>query len=235
MSVPVKSATHSPTSRPMSWKDLNFWKTSTWRNIQEILTLQGSNITPRKKWIFRAFIETPLHKTRVVFLFPEPYCLEGVANGLALSCLPKAQFELWKTPFFFSEILLEARNDVHIKIPKTGDLSSWARQGVLLLNTRLTTVIGHTNGHLGLGWQKLTREVLETLYLSNSKTIFVFFGKDTLPYKEFLPTDAVTFELPLPSVFKNHLETSFAGCRIFSKINQELKKQRHKPIDWNVK
>lgn len=232
MSVLVKSEMPSVTS--MKWKDLNFWRSPSWTRIKEILSLQGKNVTPRKQWIFRPFILTPLEKVKVVFLFPEPYTGDNVANGLALSCTAVSDpFELWKTPFFFSEIILEARADVKIKAPRSGDLSPWAKQGVLLLNSRLTTVIGHSNGHLGLGWQMLTREVIETLYLQNPKIVFVFFGEHVLPYKEFLPADAITFEVPLPSPMK--MGPAFAGCRMFSKINHTLRQNKVKPIDWRLR
>ena len=234
---PTQSGSSIPMdTTPMTWRDLSFWKSSTWKRIrQKIAETEKSEITPYRNLIFRSMIETRLQDVRVVFLSPEPYAEYGVANGLAFSAFSSVRngkFDLEGMPYQFQEIVREAHEDVGMATPKSGDLRKWARQGVLLWNSRLTTITGHANGHLTFGWRELTKEVLEVCYLQNPKTVFVFFGEQVFSgYKKVLPSDAVIFALPIPSKF-TYTQERFKGSKIFSNINHVLRQTRQKPIRW---
>lgn len=213
-----------------NWKNLNFWRGPYWKKVLKTLSAQKDVVVPEPKLIFRPLIETPLHKTRVVMIFPEPYPRRCVADGLALS-FKTDRFDFDTSPVYFYELFLELQRDTNIiKKPTKGDLGSWARQGVLLWNARPTTVEGHVSGHFGIGWEYLTKEIIETAYLNNPDTVFAFFGTGAA-FENILPKDAkvLKFVLPQPSL---NGKSSFAGSRPFTRINKLLKEAHEKPIYW---
>src|SRR5690606_24704884 len=111
----------------------------------------------------------------------------------------------------------------------SADLSKWARQGVLLWNYRLVTLKGHAGGLLTLPWYTLTKEVLETVYLVNPKTVFVFVGTDFV-CSGILPKEAIKFSLRPPTPQTDTIK----GTHIFSTINKTLSENRLGKINWAV-
>lgn len=220
----------------MNWKDLSFWKSSEWSKIQELISLKGEVYTPEPRLILRPLIETPLPKLKVVFLCLEPYCLEGCADGLALSFRPNEVNKNYaSSPIYHHELMLELFRDQRVKPPKDGSLLRWARQGVLLWNSRPITLKGRTSGGIGMGWEQLTAEIIETAYLNNPKTVFVSFGEDVFnTYLAGMPNDCLRVPLPLPVSSLLNGKESFAGSKPFSLINQILREHQRKPIDWRV-
>lgn len=228
----VSTPSKKPSSNTMTWNDLNFWKTSRWETIQKILLAHKESVTPPMNRIFRPFIETPLRSVRVCFVFPEPYYTEGVADGLALS------HSQAKNPYLFDAFLAELKADYSVKCKRT-DLKHWARRGVLLWNARPTTLVGHTKGHAGIGWEVLTTEVLETVYLVNPNTVFVLVGEEVVSkYRSILPDDATVLMLPfpMPKFFRDDPKKSdgFEGCRVFSQINTLLGGSYRNKILWET-
>lgn len=225
----------SPTSKKTipSWNDLLFWKSPDWSKIKTELSKQKDITTPSPELSLRPLIETPLNKVRVVLLFPEAYNLPGAANGLALGFNPTAYGNLDKassldlTPFLYSRFLKELEHDVKVKPRGDGDLTKWCRQGILLWNSRPTTLIGHSMGHINLPWFRLTEEILETVYLVNPDTVFVFIGTSNT-YLHFVPTDAARITLPLPTPARD----TVAGSALFSNINRLLKDKKKPRINW---
>lgn len=180
--------------------------------------------------IFRPFIETPLSTIRVCFVFPEPYYTEGVADGLALS------HSRPRNPYLFDAFMDELKADYSVKVKRT-DLKHWARRGVFLWNARPTTLVGHAKGHAGIGWEELTTEVLETIYLVNPKTVFVLVGDEvSSKYRAILPPDAtvILLPMPVPPVFRDAKSDAFEGCRVFSRINDLLGGSYKNKILWET-
>lgn len=178
--------------------------------------------------MFRPFIETPLDKVRVVFVFPEPYYSKGLANGLALG------YNGDKSPYMFDAFLDELKADYNVRLKRT-DLSQWARRGILLWNARPTTLIGHSRGHTGLQWEELTREVIETTYLVNPDTVYVLVGQEVQKtYGEILPRDAnvLLLGIPIPPVFEG--TDDFRGSGVFRKVNELIKGGWKNKILWDT-
>src|SRR5690606_2076351 len=126
----------------------------------------------------------------------------------------------------------EAQEDVGIGDPKSGSLRFWARQGVLLWNCIPTVRKGFPMSCNSWGWEGLTSEILETVYLVNPKTVFVFWDRRTQIYKEMLPDDILSVSSPGPGVSTQKL---FFGSRPFSKVNELLVESGQQPIDWKIK
>lgn len=217
------------TGSTVTWNDLNFWKTEKWSTIQKILESHKHHVVPDLNKVFRPFIETPLHKVKVVFVFPEPYYSVGVADGLALSTSAD------KRPYMFDAFIEELKRDFSVKI-KRSDLKQWARRGVLLWNSRLTTLAGHARGHTGLGWEVLTREVLETVYLTNPDAVFIYVGQEVQnKYADVLPKDAkvILCNMPVPHVFSQQPD-GFRGSRLFGQINGLIKGGWKSKVVWET-
>lgn len=138
-------------------------------------------IYPKQELIFNAFNKTPLSDVKVVIIGQDPYHTPGFANGLAFSVndgvsIPKSLVNIFK------EINLE----LGINIPKTGNLSNWAQNGVLLLNRILTVEKGKPLSHKGEGWETFTTNVLKLLNKQEQKIVFLLFGKSAEEVKVYL-------------------------------------------------
>ena len=142
---------------------------------------QNKVIYPKQELIFNALNKTPLSDVKVVIIGQDPYHTPGFANGLAFSVndgveLPKSLVNIFK------EINLE----LGINIPKTGNLSNWAQNGVLLLNRILTVEKGKPLSQKGIGWETFTTNVLKLLNKQNQKIVFLLFGKSAEEVKVYL-------------------------------------------------
>ena len=181
----------------------------------------------------RPFQLTPLEKVKVVILTPETFSI-GKGTGLGWSYEPeKPDADPFTAPFYFYSMLKELWEDqgyakTKRKMPTHGDLSAWARQGVFLWNAVPTTLVGQHNSHRSIGWHDLTCDILDATYIHDSRTVYVFIGTDQ--YLNYMPEDANTIYVDLPSMNNDH----FSGCRIFSKINDRLKVEGKKPINWEL-
>ena len=144
---------------------------------------QNKVIYPKQELIFNALNKTPLSDVKVVIIGQDPYHTPGFANGLAFSVndgvsIPKSLVNIFK------EINLE----LGINIPKTGNLSNWAQNGVLLLNRILTVEKGKPLSHKGIGWETFTTNVLKLLNKQKQKIVFLLFGKSAEEVKVYLNT-----------------------------------------------
>ena len=142
---------------------------------------QNKVIYPKQELIFNALNKTPLSDVKVVIIGQDPYHTPGFANGLAFSVnagvsIPKSLVNIFK------EINLE----LGINIPKTGNLSNWAQNGVLLLNRILTVEKGKPLSHKGIGWETFTTNVLKLLNKQKQKIVFLLFGKSAEEVKVYL-------------------------------------------------
>ncbi len=197
------------------------------KNIMKVLNKEYENfrIYPPQEDIMKAFLLTPLDKVKVVIIGQDPYHEEGQAMGLSFSVhkgipLPKSLINIYK----------ELHDDLGIETPTTGDLTSWAKQGVLLLNTILTVRQGDALSHNDLGWQIFTDEVIKTLNMQPQKIVYILWGSYAISKKILLNNPN---HLILTSVHPSPLSAyrGFFGSKPFSKTNEFLYPD---VIDWRL-
>lgn len=190
-------------------------------------TQAGKIIFPAQNLFFHALDVTPFEKTQVIILGQDPYHNEGEAHGLAFS-VPEGV----SIPPSLRNILKELKNE-YPDSPKvlSGDLTSWAKQGVLLLNSVLSVEKNCPNGHKNWGWEILTDAVIETLSLYKKNCVFILWG--TLAQKKSSLIDS-SKHLILKSVHPSPLSVyrGFWDSKPFSQANAYLKSHEQKIINW---
>ncbi len=186
----------------------------------------SGNVYPPASKIFEAFNASPFDKTKVVIIGQDPYHGRGQANGLAFSVNPGVAF-----PPSLRNILTEVSNDIGTPVPESGDLSRWASQGVLLLNTALTVKEGQPKSHSGIGWEQLTNAAVKALAHKRKGLVFMLWGSDAIRKSEFInPEHHLVLTSPHPSPLSAY--RGFFGNRHFSKANAYLIAQGMTPIKW---
>lgn len=211
---------------PKGWIDLPVWKSTTWRDIQEHLSTE-EKYYPGPKRMFRALYETPLKSVRAVILGQDPYH-NGQANGLAFSV--HSFVKDW--PPSLSNIIREYCTDTGNQKPYTGDLTPWAREGVLLLNTYLTVRPGAPLSHSSIGWQALTKQVCQAVLNTRPNTVFILWGKHAKDVGSQLPI-INKVESVHPSPLAAH--AGFFGSRPFTKANALLAQNSdYGTINWRL-
>ena len=186
------------------------------------------SIFPPNNFIFRALDLVSFEDAKVLILGQDPYHSFGQANGLSFSVNKETSI-----PPSLKNIFLELRNDLNIPISSHGDLTYWAQQEVLLLNSALTVEMGKPNSHSKLGWDKLTDKIINQLS-NRGNMIFVLWGK--FAQKKYTLIDKKNNEIlktSHPSPFS--AKRGFFGCKHFSKINNILKREGADEIDWQLK
>lgn len=178
---------------------------------------------PAKKNIFRALELTSLSEVKVVILGQDPYPVPGDACGLSFS-VDRAE----KLPKSLINIGKELESDMNVKLT-TGDLSNWAMQGILLLNTVLTVEKTKANSHHKLGWQITTDNIIKQVS-AKQNVIFVLLGKQAQTYEKIIGTHNIIIKAPHPSPLSAY--RGFFGSKIFSEINNNLITLGKKPINW---
>lgn len=208
---------------------MEFWRTTEWRHLAGMIkqNCDGKFWAPRKEDVLRAFVLCPLQKTKVVVIGQDPYDTPSVADGLAFSCRGIAYQPSLRN------IFKELREDLGlIGWPKTGDLSPWAAQGVLLINTALTVRVNQPNSHRDIGWDDLVGEVLLSVSEVNPDAVFILWGQNAqkLASEYKLQSAYNCIESAHPSPLAAH--RGFFGSRPFSKTNKMLKESGQGEIDW---
>ena len=186
------------------------------------------DIFPAKENIFNALKLTPYCNVKVVIVGQDPYHGEGQAHGLCFSVMPGVV-----PPPSLKNIFKEMQDDVHTTIPNHGCLVSWAKQGVLLLNTVLTVREGMPNSHAKFGWQTFTDEIIRKVNEKKDPVVFILWGANA---KAKIPLITNPNHLILYSAHPSPLSAynGFFGCKHFSKTNQFLKEHGRKEIDWQI-
>lgn len=185
-------------------------------------------IYPDKHDIFNAFRLTPYSEIKVVLIGQDPYHGPGQAHGLSFSVKPGIP-----APPSLINIFKEMHDDLGIAIPNHGFLDSWAKQGVLLLNTVLTVRAGEAHSHRMKGWETFTDEVIRAINLKNEPVVFWLWGKPAQE-KEKLITNPLHLILKAPHPSPLSVYRGFYGCKPFSKTNEFLIKIGKAPIDWTL-
>lgn len=185
-------------------------------------------IFPPGPEIFNAFQHTPLSQVKVVILGQDPYHGPGQAHGLSFSVKPGVP-----APPSLKNIFKELAEDVKAPIPKSGDLTAWAKQGVLLLNTVMTVEKGQAASHRNRGWEKFTDEVIRVLSAQERPIVFILWGSFAQKKAEMIRTPP---HFILKSAHPSPLSAyaGFFGSHPFSKTNTILAQAGEKPIDWRL-
>lgn len=190
----------------------------------------GAAVYPPEDFVFNAFRHTPFDKVKVVIVGQDPYHGKGQAHGLSFSVQPGVTI-----PPSLKNIYKELIEDVKITPPKTGCLTSWADQGVLLLNATLTVREGEPKSHYGKGWERFTDKVIEKLAERKDPLVFLLWGKSAQEKVERVLVHANPHHLVLTAAHPSpYSAMMFLGCKHFSKTNKQLIEWGKTPIDWQI-
>ncbi len=186
----------------------------------------GMLIYPPSSQIFAAFNQTPFDKVRVVILGQDPYHGRGQAHGLSFS-VPAGQ----NIPPSLQNIYKEIKSDLNIETAQHGDLTRWAKQGVLLLNAVLTVRANQAVSHQGKGWEQFTDTIIKALSEQKEHLVFLLWGNYAKQKASLIDTSKhLILTAPHPSPFSAH--SGFFGSKHFSQANAYLQKWHHTSIDW---
>lgn len=183
-------------------------------------------IYPKKDDLFKAFDLTTFDQIKVVIIGQDPYHGEGQAHGLCFSVNKGIQI-----PPSLQNIYKEIESSLGVKMPKHGDLTHWAKQGVLLLNTILTVEANKPLSHQNKGWETFTLEIIKAINRLNQPICFLLFGAHARSFKPYLtnPKHCI-LETSHPSPLSNY--RGFSGSQVFLKCNQFLQNQGVQTIQW---
>lgn len=185
-------------------------------------------IYPKGNEIFNAFKFTPFDQVKVVILGQDPYHGPNQAHGLCFSVKPGVAI-----PPSLLNIYKELNHDLGIRPVKHGFLQSWARQGVLLLNSVLTVENGRAASHQGKGWEQFTDQVIAKLNARKKPVIFVLWGNYAQRKGQFIDQNR-HFVLSSPHPSPLSASRGFFGNKHFSTINNILVSQGDEPINWQL-
>lgn len=197
----------------------------------------GYTIYPPKNQIFRALELTPPRTVNAVIIGQDPYHGQGQANGLAFSVNPGV-----KIPPSLRNIFKELHNDVGCPIPQSGDLTPWAKHGVLLLNTVLTVEKGLPASHSTWGWQAVVLDICRVCLELPQPIVFILWGGHARAFAAGLRISEhdnkfciySSHPSPLGAMKGNEAVPAFIGSRPFSKTNQLLMNASGEPVKWDL-
>ena len=194
----------------------------------ERVAYSSNDIFPLRKDLYRALQLSPLNTVKVVIIGQDPYHGTNQANGLAFSVNKGI-----KIPPSLRNIYKELEDDLGIDTPKHGDLTEWAKQGVLLLNSVLTVQKDTPGSHRSLGWEEYTDSVIKEISLQKENLVFILWGKYAEQKRELIDEKKHLLIIsPHPSPFS--ARRGFFGSKPFSKTNTYLREHGISPIDWTV-
>ena len=187
----------------------------------------GQRVYPPGPHIFEAFAKTPLQHVRVVILGQDPYHNPGEAMGLSFS-VPRGV----RTPPSLTNVYKELNDDLGIAPVRHGDLSTWAEQGVFLLNTILTVRHNEPKSHHRLQWEHFTDAVISAINREREHVVFMLWGKSAQAKTALIDASKhLVLEAPHPSPLARG---AFFGSRPFSQANDYLRANGQEPIDWKL-
>jgi len=201
------------------------------RNVKNIILNSkesGKIIYPKNNEIFNAINLTEFEKTKVIILGQDPYHGPGQAHGLSFSVRNGI-----KPPPSLLNIFKEIEFDLSIKVNKEdGNLTRWAKQGVLLLNSLLTVEKGNPLSHKDIGWETLTDKIIEVLSQNKKNLVFILWGSHARSKKSLISeNENLIIESAHPSPLSAH--RGFIGSKPFSRTNDYLIKNNMNPINWS--
>lgn len=215
-----------------SWKEIlaDEFNKDYFLKLKEFLVSekQKYKVYPPGSLIFNAFNLTPFDKVKVVILGQDPYHGIGQAHGLCFSvpegvAIPPSLVNIYK----------EIELSLGIKMPQSGNLENWAKQGVLLLNATLTVRANNAGSHQNKGWETFTDTVIKKLSEKKDKLVFMLWGNYAQAKEKIIDTGKhYILKAPHPSPLSAH--RGFIGCNHFLLTNQYLENSGQTPIDWKL-
>lgn len=189
----------------------------------------GKTIYPPVETIFSALSFTPLNKVKVVILGQDPYHGSGQAHGLSFSVPANVSI-----PPSLKNIYKELIADIGVTPPAHGNLEQWAAQGVLLLNAVLTVEHAEAASHQGLGWERFTDKIIDTVNQHCEHVVFLLWGAYAQKKGSSIDRSRhLVLQTSHPSPLSAY--RGFLGCRHFSMTNDYLLQSHLEPIDWQIK
>jgi uracil-DNA glycosylase len=230
---------------PDAWQSLlsNYLQSSDWRSLSETFAKEyqeyGDAIRPDREWIFNALHLTPVNQVKVIVLGQDPYHSPGLAQGLAFSVPKDIPLQSKQFPSSLRNInkalALEGFGSL-----KSGDLTHWANQGVLLLNTALSVRLGEANSHAQLGWKSLVIEIIQKLS-QQPNLVWILWGSHAQSMEEYIhnPNQHLILKSSHPSglgVYKTAQPFIYPGdqksCGHFTKANEYLAMHHKNTVIW---
>jgi len=205
------------------------WESEGFKKFYKIVEeeYQNKTIFPPKDHVFEALKLTSYKNTRVVIVCQDPYHGEGEAHGLSFSVQKGV-----KVPPSLQNIYKELYDDLGIPPKSDGDLTNWAKSGVLLLNAVLTVVKDTPASHRKLGWERLTDYIIKILNEKDEPVVFILWGNFAKEKAKYITNPHhLIITSPHPSPFSAN--SGFFGSKPFSKTNEFLKLNGLKEIDWD--
>lgn len=201
------------------------------KNLKQFLVEEiesGKTIYPKPQNIFNALNKTPFENVKVVILGQDPYHGERQAHGLSFS-VPEGIALPPSLQNIFKEIVNEYGGDM----PKSGNLESWASQGVLLLNATLTVEKGKAGSHQNKGWEEFTDQIIKIVSKEKENIIFLLWGAYAQKKAIYIDTSKhIILKAPHPSPLSAY--RGFFGCNHFMEVNKILKKLGKTEINWEI-
>lgn len=199
------------------------------KSLQKFLKTEYATKTiyPQDKNVFNALNQTKYEDVKVVIIGQDPYINEGQAHGLCFSV------EKVDAPPSLVNIFKELNSELGLYIPNNGNLTKWAKQGVLLLNSVLTVEKGKSFSHKGKGWETFTKEVINKISQKQTPVIFLLWGNGARSIVKDIDLSrhhVLTCAHPSPLSAYN----GFFGCGHFKKCNEILVSLGKEPIDWQI-
>ena len=216
-----------------SWKDVlkSEFNKPYFQQIVTFLKMEkatGKTVFPPGSLIFNAFNTTHFDKVKIVLLGQDPYHGPGQAHGLSFS-VPDGI----TPPPSLMNIFKELQNDLGLQPPRSGNLTKWAFNGVLLLNASLTVRVNEPMSHSKMGWAEFTNAVITKLSALRKNIVFLLWGKFAQE-KQLLIDETKHFVLKAAHPSPYSANNGFFGCKHFSKANEYLMKNGIDPVDWSL-
>ena len=206
------------------------FESENYKKIREFLKQEYTRhvVYPDMYDIYNCFRYTPFDTVKVVILGQDPYHNEGQAHGLCFSVQKGVE-----PPPSLVNIYKELHDDVGFRVPDSGDLTKWAKEGVLLLNTALTVRAHMANSHKNCGWTWFTDNVIRIVSEKKEHVVFLLWGGNARSKKPLIDSEKhLVLECAHPSPLSAY--NGFFGCRHFSKTNQYLSAHGIEPVDWQL-
>ncbi|AFT66585.1 MAG: uracil-DNA glycosylase [Cycloclasticus pugetii] len=220
--------TNAPSWKPFLDDELNQPYMLVLKEFLRIEKNDGKTIYPHSANWFHALEACPLNDVKVVILGQDPYHQPHQAHGLCFSVQPDV-----KIPPSLLNIYKELHADLGIPYALHGCLESWAKQGVLLLNSVLTVEYDKPNAHQGKGWETFTDKIIHTVAEQNEHVVFLLWGNYAQKKGAFIDEQQhLVLKAPHPSPLSAH--RGFLGCRHFSQTNHYLQQHNIPPIHWEL-
>jgi uracil-DNA glycosylase len=213
-----------------SWKEKldEVFSAPEWESLSRFVKTEykATKVYPAPKDIFNAFDFCPFDTVKVVILGQDPYHGTGQAHGLSFS-VPNGV----RIPPSLANVYKEIHTDLGIKIPESGNLEHWAKQGVLLLNATLTVRASQPGSHQKKGWEEFTDAVIRKVSDEKEHVVFMLWGNYAKAKRELIDSKKhLVLEAAHPSPYSAN--SGFFGCRHFSRANEYLQKNTITPIQW---